>query len=263
MASRRLIRLALAAVGAASEILAMAAEAPPGMVAIPPGVYRPAFRADSDLKEIVVQPFAIDRYPVTNAEFLEFVRAHPRWRRSQVKPIFADSQYLKHWAGDLELGPGAATNAPATWVSWFAAKAYAGWKGKRLPSTAEWELVAGSGTTLPDGEKDPEFLKQVAAWHSSPAPERLSPVGAGKANFYGVHDLHGLVWEWVSDFNASMVTGDARGDNGLERRLFCGGGAQGAKDVSDYAAYLRFGFRSSLEARYVVHNLGFRCAKTL
>lgn len=232
----------------------------PGMARIPGGVYRPLFRSESDAKEIPVKAFALDIYPVTNAEFLDFVRANPRWRRSQVKRLFADAQYLKHWAGDMELGSSAATNAPVTWVSWFAAKAYAAAAGKRLPTTAEWELAAAASPVRPDGQNDPEFKKQISAWHVAPSPERPSPVGLGRANCFGVHDLVGLVWEWVSDFNTAMVTGDARGDSGLERQLFCGAGAAGAKDVSDYAAFMRFGFRSSLKADYTVHNLGFRCA---
>jgi len=75
--------------------------------------------------------------------------------------------------------------------------------------------------------------------------------------------LHGLVWEWVADFNTAMVTGDARGYTGLDRQLFCGSGAVGAQDLSNYAAFMRYGFRSSLQADYCVHNLGFRCAQDL
>ena len=242
---------------------ALAAAPPLGMAVIHDGLYRPLFRSDKDAKEIPVKAFALDVHPVTNAEFIEFVRANPRWRRSQVKRLFADENYIKAWAGDLELGNAVTTNAPVTWVSWFAAKAYAQWAGKRLPTTAEWEYAAAASATRPDGENDPVFRKQLAAWHSSPAPVRLPPVGTGRTNFFGIHDLHGLVWEWVADFNTAMVTGDARGDSGLERQLFCGSGSQGAKDVSDYAAFMRFGFRSSLKADYTVHNLGFRCAKDL
>ena len=76
-----------------------------------------------------------------------------------------------------------------------------------------------------------------------------------------MRDLHGLVWEWTSDFNSALVTGDARGDTGLERQLFCGAGSLGASDLGNYAGFMRFGFRSSLRAGYTVHNLGFRCAK--
>ena len=242
---------------------ATAAPAPAGMACVPAGVYRPLIRSDSDAKEVPVKMFALDIHPVTNAEFLEFVRANPRWRRSQVKRLFADESYLKHWSGDLDLGDSTTTNAPVTWVSWFAAKAFTAWAGKRLPTTAEWELVAAASPTRPDGQNDADFKKQLAAWHASPSPKRLPPVGTGRANYFGVHDLHGLVWEWVADFNTAMVTGDARGDTGLERQLFCGSGSQGAKDVTDYAAFMRFGFRSSLKADYAIHNLGFRCAKDL
>lgn len=241
----------------------VSSNAPPGMASLPGGAYLPLFRNDADPKEIEVKAFALDIYPVTNAQFLEFVRTNPRWMRSQAKRIFADANYLNHWAGDLEIGSATTTNAPVTRISWFAAKAYAAWAGKRLPTTAEWELAAAASLTKADGVKDPEFKQQVAAWLSSPSPERLLPVGTGRANYFGVHDLHGLVWEWVADFNTAMVTGDARSDSGLERQLFCGSGSAGAKDPGDYLGFMRFGFRSSLKADYTVHNLGFRCAKDL
>lgn len=239
--------------------------APAGMATIPAGVHKPLFFGPTDPKEIPIRAFHLDLLPVTNGEFLEFVRTHPKWRRSQVKRLFADESYLAHWAGDLNLGPDASaiSRQPVTRVSWFAAKAFAQWKGKRLLTTAEWEYAAAAGATRPDGEKDPQFRRDVLRWYTSPTPEALPPVGSRPANFWGVRDLHGLVWEWVADFSTALVTGDARGDTGLERKLFCGGGADGAKDRGDYPAYMRFGFRSSLKAGYTVHNLGFRCAKDL
>ena len=236
--------------------------APSGMALIPAGIYKPLFRGENELKEIAVKPFFLDVVPVTNRDFLEFVRANPKWRRSLVKHLFADESYLKHWSGDLAF-EGGLTNVPVTWVSWFAAKAYAQWKGKRLPGMTEWEYVAAASPTRPDGENDAAFQKETLRWYATPAPDALPNVGAGPANLYGVRDLHGLVWEWVSDFNTAMVTGDARGDTGLERQLFCGAGAQGASDRANYAAFMRYGFRSSLKAGYAVHNLGFRCAKDL
>ena len=234
---------------------------PPGMVPIPAGLYQPPFRGANDPKEVPVGEFLLDVCPVTNGEFLEFVKANPRWRRGEVKRLFADENYLKAWAGDLEIGSGVLTNAPVTWVSWFAAKAYSEWKGKRLPTVAEWEYAARASATHRDGSKDPSFRRQISIWYATPAPERLPAAGSIATNIHGVRDLHGVIWEWVADFNTAMVTGDARGDTGLDRRLFCGSGAAGAKDTSDYPAFMRFGFRSSLKARYTVHNLGFRCAK--
>jgi formylglycine-generating enzyme required for sulfatase activity len=237
--------------------------APAGMVRIAEGTYAPLFRGENDPKEVPVPAFFLDAYPVTTAEFVEFVRANPKWRRSHVKRLFADADYLKTWAGDLEPGPGVLSNAPVTHVSWFAAKAFAAWKGKRLPNVAEWEYAAAASATQRNGEGDPDFNRELRRWYSSPSPSALPAVGRGPANVHGVYDLHGLIWEWVADFSTSMVTGDARGDTGLDRQLFCGGGADGAKDRGNFPAFMRYGFRSSLKASYTVHNLGFRCARSL
>ncbi|HVY71655.1 MAG TPA: formylglycine-generating enzyme family protein [Verrucomicrobiae bacterium] len=247
----------------ALRLLAAFGEGAPGAVLVPAGTYTPLFRGESDLKNAPVQAFWMDVFPVTNADFLEFVKANPKWRRSKVKRIFADSDYLRHWAADTELGSAAPANAPVVYVSWFAANAYCRTQRKRLPTTLEWEYVAAASPSRPDGDKDPAFVAKIRAWYSSPADQAPRAVGQGIANLHGVHDLHGLVWEWVSDFSTAMVTGDSRGDTGLERQLFCGGASQGAGDRDNFPAFMRYGFRSSLQASYTIHNLGFRCAKNL
>jgi formylglycine-generating enzyme required for sulfatase activity len=191
------------------------------------------------------------------------VRARPEWRRSQAKRLFADDQYLAHWAGDLEFGSTVKAEQPVTRVSWFAARAYARWKGKRLPTTAEWEYAAQASETEPNGMKNPAFRARLHAVYVKPMNPELPTIRTGAPNYYGAYDMHGVVWEWVADFSTSMVTGDARGDTGLDRQLFCGSGAQGAKDIQDFASFMRYAFRSSLKASYTVPNLGFRCAKDL
>jgi formylglycine-generating enzyme required for sulfatase activity len=260
----RPLPIALATVFLAVSVLAARGEPrPPGMALIPEGRYRPLFRTATDPEAVPVHRFCLDILPVTTGDFLDFVRANPRWRRSQVKRIFADESYLKDWAGDLEPGTNAPAQTPVTYVSWFAARAYAQWKGKRLPTIAEWEYAAAAGYTRPDGARDLAFQQDVLRWYTTPAAARLSPAGAGRANFWGIHDLHGLVWEWVADFNSALVSADARGDAGSDGRLFCGAGALGAKDLENYPAFMRSAFRSSLNANYCIHNLGFRCAKDL
>lgn len=234
----------------------------PRMAAIPGGKYKPLFSGEKEAKETGVEPFMLDERPVTNGEYLAFVREHPKWRRAEVKRLFADERYLAHWAGDLELGSADAAQ-PVTHVSWFAAKAFAAAKGCRLPTTNEWEFAASVGFTLADGKLDAEFTKAISRWYSTPSPPVLGAAGAGRANLHGVRDLHGLVWEWTSDFNSAIVTGDARGDTGLERDLFCGAGSVGANDPANFSAFMRFGLRSSLKASYTMHNLGFRCAKDI
>ena len=232
-------------------------------VTIPAGVYRPLIRSTTDPESVAVAAFALDVLPVTNAEFLAFVRAHPQWQRSRVSPLFADATYLRHWAGDLELGASAPADAPVVNVSWFAARAFARARGQRLPTVAEWELAASAGYTTPSGRDEPGFLRDLYAWLARPTPAVLPSVTTAKANVHGARGLHGLVWEWVDDFNTAMVTGESRADTGLERNLFCGAGVVGARDPSDYAAFMRAGYRSSLRANYAVPNLGFRCAQSL
>jgi sulfatase modifying factor 1 len=253
----------IAFVGAACLAMVSLHAAPAGMVLIPAGNHVPLFRSETDPKTMSVPSFFLDVLPVTNAEFLAFVTVNPKWRRATVKRLFADTDYLKGWAEDLILGPEIDPKAPVTFVSWFAAKAYSQWKGKRLPTVAEWEYVAGASPTRVDGENDPIFQREIRRWCVTPSPEKLDSVGKKTANVFGVHDLHGLIWEWVADFNTAMVTGDARGDTGLDRQLFCGNGSQGAKNGDNFPAFMRYGFRSSLKANYTVHNLGFRCAKNL
>jgi sulfatase modifying factor 1 len=234
---------------------------PAKLIRIPGGVYAPLFRTAKDPAQITVAAFLLDERPVTNAEFLAFVTANPPWRRTSVSRLFADSSYLDYWAGDLELGPRAPAGSPVVRVSWFAARAYARWVGRRLPTTAEWEFAAGAGYTRADGRNDEQLNRDLYAWLARPVPGIQPAVARGRPNFYGVRDLHGLVWEWVDDFNNAMVTGESRADSGLERDLFCGAGSVGAKDTADYAAFMRVALRSSLKANNTTTALGFRCAK--
>ncbi|MDO8549665.1 MAG: formylglycine-generating enzyme family protein [Ignavibacteria bacterium] len=220
------------------------------MVLIPSGYYEPLFKNDPEEKE-KVEKFYLDVYPVTNSEFLGFVKANLKWQRSKIKKIFADVSYLKNWKSDLELGDKISPNSPVTNISWFSAKAYAEWKGKRLPTIAEWEYVILS-------EKN---VKKISEWYSKISPGKIPPVGSTEKNSLGVFDMYGLIWEWTYDFNTSLVTGESRGDGDLERNLFCGNSSSNSKDVENYPAFMRYGYRSSLKANYTTHNLGFRCAK--
>lgn len=247
------------ALGAAA--LSPAARAASEMVTIPAGDYAPFFRSANEPDRIHVPAFQLDVRPVTNAEFLAFVTANPQWRRSRVSPLFADEGYLADWAGDLEPGPDAPAGSPVVRVSWFAARAFAAWCGKRLPTTAEWERAASVGFTTTNAKTEPAYHEFVLDWFASPSPHPLPAAGAGRPNYFGVRDLAGLVWEWVSDFNSALVTANSGADGGIDRSLLCSASSLGARDRTDYPAFMRSGFRSSLRASYVVPNLGFRCAR--
>jgi formylglycine-generating enzyme required for sulfatase activity len=242
-------------------------------VRIEGGLYRPLYRQpvkganrDTVLRRTVpvtVAPFELDRRPVTNAQYLEFVRAHAEWRRSRVSRLYADASYLRHWRGDLELGEQAPPQSPVVHVSWHAARAYAAAHGGRLPTVAEWELVAAADETRKDATRDPAYLARLREWYSRPSARALPSVGTGPRNAWGVEDLHALVWEWTLDFNSALVSGESRGDASLDRSLYCGAGASNAADFADYAAFMRFAYRASLEADFTTGQLGFRTARSL
>ncbi|MDP2335946.1 MAG: formylglycine-generating enzyme family protein [Bacteroidota bacterium] len=228
------------------------------MVPIKGGVYLPLYSLDS--QKVAVKGFSMDIYPVTNADFLLFVKKYPEWKRSKVKPLFADSNYLHHWFTDSTFDKQVA-NSPVVNVSWFAAKKYCEWQGKRLPTIAEWELVAKASKTKANASKDPAFNQWVLNWVSKPSSLVLPNVGSTFKNYYGVYDIHGLVWEWTYDFNSALTTGESRGDGSLDNTFFCGGGSFASKDINNYASFMRFAMRSSVKAKYGVPNLGFRCVK--
>ncbi len=228
------------------------------------GPFTPLFGAKGQAP-VDVEAFDLDTYPVTNGEYLEFVRRVEKWRRSKVPPIFSDAGYLGHWSGDLDPGPGGGVGnrSPVTNVSWFAAKAYCASVGRRLPTLEEWEFAARASEDRTDAVDDPAFRERILSWYARPTGETLPPVGSTFRNVYGVFDLHGLVWEWVWDWNSVLVTGESRADVAVDKQLYCAGAAAGATDLSDYAAFLRYAMRASLEARYTVRNVGFRCAADL
>ena len=220
------------------------------------GSYVPLYGA-KDGSEVHVEAFSMDKTPVTTKEFLEFVQTHPVWRRSNVKRIFAEDSYLEDWKSDLGVPPERG-ESPVTHVSWFAAKAYCKSKGKRLPTLNEWELTAMANKKMRDAREDPAFTRSILAGYEAPRTY-LKKVMSSEANLYGVYDLHGLVWEWVNDFNSVIISGESRNDG--DKGLFCAAGSVGAIDLANYAAFMRYAFRASLKANYALKNLGFRCAK--
>lgn len=231
------------------------------MVSVPAGTYVPVFPATPAEARVPVAAFEIDRHPVTNLQFAVFARATPAFQRGRAASIVTDDGYLSHWASADRLGPTARPLAPVVRVSWFSAKAYCEAREARLPTEVEWEYVASASEDRADGRKDPAWAARILAWYGRPAEAVTRDVGGERPNFYGVEDLHGLVWEWVLDFNSTLVSGDAREGGDADRMKFCGAGALAAVDKGDYATFMRVAMRSSLSATYTTGSLGFRCAR--
>ena len=228
------------------------------MVQIKGGEYVPLY-GRNDAK-VSIDDFLMDVYPVTNKEFLDFVKKHSNWQKSKAIKLFVDESYLRDWKTDTILSPNQKLNSPITNISWFAAKSYCENQGKRLPTVDEWEYVAMANKTIPDARKLKTYNEFILSWYEKPKTFNLT-IGSTFKNYWQVYDLHGLVWEWTSDFNSVLITGESRKDVDKDSNLFCGSAAVNATDLMNYAAFMRYAIRGSLKAKYTMKNLGFRCVK--
>jgi iron(II)-dependent oxidoreductase len=151
---------------------------------------------ESPQLEIEVPAFEIDVHAVTNRDFLSYVEAgHPPphfWARRRDawvwRGMFAELPLPMSW--------------PA-WVTWEQADAYARWRGRRLPTEAEYHRAAfgdpsGRERSFPWGEEPPDAGVPRGNFDFAsfdPGPTGASPAGASA---WGVHDLVGNGWEWTS-----------------------------------------------------------------
>ena len=230
------------------------------MVLIKGGTYTPLYGRDS--LKVSVSDFKMDVYPVTNKLFLAFLKKNPKWKRSNIKKLFADENYLISWKSDVALGENQSLDAPITNISWFVAKDYCDCQGKRLPTIDEWEYVAMANKNLSDARQLKTYNEQILSWYEKPKTFK-NDIGSTFKNYWDVYDMHGLVWEWTLDFNSVLISGESRKDVDNDSNLFCGSAAIGATDLMNYAAFMRYALRGSLKAKYAVKTLGFRCVKTI
>lgn len=249
---------AMTVLAAASTI---SAAAPANYVAIPSGSISSVLANDAAPGATPVDAFSIRATPVTNVEFLGFVSAHPQWQRGRAPATFADMRYLNSWRSPTLPGEANLAQQPVTSVSWFAAQAFCENEGARLPTWFEWEYLAAADGTRPDARRDPAWRARILSWYSRSSIAPLAAVG-GVANVYGVRDLHGLIWEWVDDFNALLISADSRNQCDPDKLQFCGAGAISLKDRDNYAVLMRIALLSSLNAADTTNNLGFRCARS-
>lgn len=222
------------------------------------GSYLPLY--GSDTSSVSVDMFYLDAYPVTNQDYLAFVKANSAWRKSNILGLFADGNYLSAWPNDTSLAADMNPNAPVTNVSWFAAKEYCECQDKRLPTNDEWEYAAMASETQANAQTDSLFNSRIISSYETPRAY-IKDVGSTYRNYWGIYDMHGLVWEWTFDFSSVLISGESRKDGQTDRNLFCAAGSVSASNLMDYAAFMRYAFRGSLKADYSIRNLGFRCAK--
>lgn len=233
-------------------ILPVIAQDQPISMTIPSGSFH------SVLPEVLGEPhqvdsFQMDKTAVTNREYLEFLKQNKRWRKSEIPGLYAGSRYLDHWISDLDFGDMNKADQPVTRVSWYAANAYCGWKGGRLPTLNEWEYAA-QAMTFESAQEADQFSHELIGWYSAVDTHQKKPVGSTRiVNDHGVQDLFGLIMEWVEDFNPPVAS-DISLDCGTVGRM------QGNSTIYGYAMSIRYITRMSFKPTSTTGMLGFRCA---
>ena len=137
--------------------------------------------------------FYIDKYETTNAQYKEFIDANPQWQKNRIPKKYHDGDYLKHWNGNDY--PPDKGNHPVVYVSWYAAMAYAEWRGKRLPTEAEWERAARDSWHW-------RAIRRAINADTANYGENVgdtTPVGTYPPDANGLYDMAGNVWEWCLD----------------------------------------------------------------
>lgn len=225
---------------------------------------------DRPVHRVTLPAFSIDVREVTNADYAAFVKA------AGVEPPY-------HWGGPTP--PVAKIMLPVYNVSWHEAAAYCEWRGTRLPTEAEWEKAARGGAadldypwgnhyeteppaptpapTAADDEASRPAPRASAIKHAhSASATGPRPVGSFAPNGFGLHDVSGNVWEWVSDwydlyyYGVSPIEnprGPAEGDYKVIR-----GGSWADTDPRLSAVY----FRNFASPDEQAPTIGFRCARS-
>lgn len=226
-----------------------------------------------------VPRFAIDRYKVANSEYLEFMQAGGYQERSLwsggdwnwvkgagiAQPVF----WKKHGDGWLYRTMFEEIPLPLDWpvyVSHAEASAYARWKGKSLPTEAQWHRAAvgtpdAKERDYPWGNQPPEAKRGNFDFQSwDPAPVTAFPDGRSA---FGVGELSGNGWEWTSTVFAPFA--------GFERFSFYPGYSADFFDGKHYvmkggsartaACMLRRSFRNWFQSHYQYVYAGFRCVE--
>jgi formylglycine-generating enzyme required for sulfatase activity len=221
------------------------------------GLPHPWYEDEHPLQKIYLDTYFIDKYEVTYSQYSQFVRAtghHPPedWLNGTYPPEKADF--------------------PVVYVNWYDANDYCYWKGKRLPTEAEWEKAARG----PDGLKypwgngfNPDLAHVAKEAVMVSAPVAVGRYEAGKSP-YGVYDLIGNVWEWTDSWYEPYPGNTARNENfGRNLRVtrglsfmsvghFPAEAYQRAVSIIARASFRSYDFPTSRLA-----DLGFRCARSV
>ncbi len=218
-------------------------------VFIPGGEFLMGQNGDRDhapAHPVSLNPFLMDRYEVTNAQYLAFCEITER-------------KLPEFWGMDRYRSGPQYPNHPVIGVSWWDAFDYAQWAEKRLPTEAEWEYAARGGLA---GKKYPQGNRLSPAFGNYAKSELGGPVEVGSypANGFGLYDMMGNVLEWVhdryaADYYSSSLSENPYGPEKGRFRVIRGAGWHTGPGCT--MVY----HRNALPSNWVDFAVGFRCVK--
>ena len=217
---------------------------------------------DSDeqpVHTVYLDAFYIDKTEVTNAQFAQFLNEQGNQEEGGVTWLDIRGGLISQSGGQYQPKSGYEDH-PVIEVSWYGARAYCQWAGKRPPTEAEWEKAARGtdGRTYPWGEGIDCDHAQYSECGGQTVPVGSKPKGVSP---YGALDMAGNVWEWVADWYDSDYYGrspsrNPQGPDSGEYRVLRGG--------SWYfnGSHARTAFRHNSDRPTLTnYSIGFRCAQ--
>ena len=212
------------------------------------------YPAERPIHRVAVSAFYLGVYPVTNEQYACFVM-----ETGHRVPYLDDRRMqTENWFQEPCSYPPGRAKHPAVLVSWRDAQAYCEWAGGRLPTEAEWEWAARGGL---EGKLYPwgdDINPSLANYDNQ---NGATPVGAYPANSYGLYDMAGNVWEWVTDwydphyYERSPLENPSGPETGTTKVL-----RGGAWLLFAEFCRVTYRFRNSPDFRFNL--IGFRLAKS-
>jgi formylglycine-generating enzyme required for sulfatase activity len=234
----------------AANVVSRSAAQDTAMVLVPAGEFVMGRDVQGDWSpahRVRISGFYLDRCEVTNAQYEAFCRATGRklpmfWGTDGFR---CGSKYPRH---------------PVVGVSWDDAREYAEWRGKRLPTEAEWEYAARGGLAgmrYPNGNT----LDSSQVNFARSLDKSTVPVGSYAPNGYGLCDMIGNVVEWVADrydadYYSRSPEQDPPGPDKGRFRVIRGGGWHSGPGCT------AVDYRNALPRNWLDFNVGFRCARS-
>ncbi len=232
--------------------------------------------SDEAQYQVTLTAFRMSKYEITNAQYAAFLNAKSIGSDGKFATgayptealIFASSgtnDWGLHYNSNKWEPVAGYENHPVINVTWYGATEFATYTGGTLPTEAQWEYACRAGTSKPFNTGD--FLTNLQAnyrWEApynggtntaTTSPAKIQAVGTYAANAWGLHDMHGNVWEWCSDcfgtYPTTAQTNPTSTSSGSGRVIRGGGWNQDAR-------FCRSAYRGSF-APYINYDyLGFR-----